>query len=274
MFKRSLHLCAKSTINSLSTFMRLEARSTSTTSKTISEAKEKWDLVSAVCVERHPVISKPLKDIEAKFQHYLDQLEFENSMKSDHELRHKKDKEIQEQIKAGTGEIDMDAIKQTAQDFEDASLDELNKFQFASRTTEADKKNDLTSLDRKLDKNLVLLVEQQVGEKIFWIPPQGVRKDGETLRQTAERVLKETCGETLNVKFYGNAPCGFYKYKYPQTLRETGVIGAKIFYYQAKYLKGSLASQAKYQWLDREELENTLPVPLKKSVTQFLIDED
>ncbi|XP_046739761.1 39S ribosomal protein L46, mitochondrial [Diprion similis] len=274
MFKGPLHLCTKSTISSLSAFMRLEARHASTTSKTISEGKEKWDLLSAVCVERHPVISRPLNDMETKFQQYLDQVEFENSMKSDHELRDQKDKEIQKSLKTGTEDIDTDAIKQTAQDFEDASLDELKKFQFGSRVTEADKKNDLTSLDRKLDRNLVLLVEQQVGEKTFWIPPQGLRKDGETLRQTAERVLKESCGETLNVKFYGNAPCGFYKYKYPQPLRQTGVIGAKIFYYQAKYLKGSLTSQAKYQWLDREELENTLPVPLKKSVTQFLIDED
>lgn len=274
MFKRPLKLCTTSTINILTAILRHEARCVSTASKPLIDQKEKWDLVGAVCVERHPVISRSMNELEAKFKQLLEQLEFENSMKSDHEIRIEEDKKDEERLKSGAADLDLEVVRQTAQDFEDAALDELKNFQLAPTITEADKKNDVKSLNRKLDRNLVLLVEQKVGENNFWIPPQGVRKDGETLRQTAERVLKETCGDGLNVKFYGNAPCGFYKYKYPKTIRESGVIGAKVFYYQAKYLDGSLESEVEYQWLDRTELQKTLPEPLKNNISQFLVDED
>lgn len=46
--------------------------------------------------------------------------------------------------------------------------------------------------------------------------------------QTCERLVQETCGGDLKVKFIGNAPCGFYKYKYPKTVRKEGFIGAKV----------------------------------------------
>lgn len=48
---------------------------------------------------------------------------------------------------------------------------------------EADKKNDSTSLERKLDKHLVLLVEQQIGQQDLFLLPQALSEDGETLRQ-------------------------------------------------------------------------------------------
>lgn len=37
----------------------------------------------------------------------------------------------------------------------------------------------------KLDKTLVLLVEQNINNIASWIPPQGLRKDGETMRQVS-----------------------------------------------------------------------------------------
>lgn len=63
------------------------------------------------------------------------QLEFENSIKSDHELRQEKDKVTLEALKAGSAsEADLEqATKATAQDFEDSSLEELSKFKFSSR---------------------------------------------------------------------------------------------------------------------------------------------
>lgn len=48
---------------------------------------------------------------------------------------------------------------------------------------DADKKNDLKSLDRKLDRHLVLLMQQKIGSQDFLLPPQSLRKEGETLRQ-------------------------------------------------------------------------------------------
>lgn len=52
--------------------------------------------------------------------------------------------------------------------------------------------------------------------------------------QTAERIVKEQCGPELNVQFLSNAPCGFYKYKYPSEVN--GKIGAKVSIRQNKIL--------------------------------------
>ena len=81
--------------------------------------------------------------------------------------------------------------------------------------TEADQKTDLKSLNRKLDKKLYLVVNQQLGDAPQWIFPQGSWQTGESMRQTAERLLHATCGETLRCSFLGGVPFGFYKYKYP-----------------------------------------------------------
>lgn len=87
----------------------------------------------------------------------------------------------------------------------------------------------MSSLYRKLDKHLILLVNQKIGDKFYYVLPQGLRQEGETLRQTAERIMKEHCGCELNAQIYSNAPSGFYKYKYPKKIRdERGSLGAKV----------------------------------------------
>nr|CAD7401280.1 unnamed protein product [Timema cristinae] len=127
------------------------------------------------------------------------QVEFEESLKSDHEVRHEIEVKQEELLKKGdTLERDLEHAKQTAQDFEDLCQDELNKFTFSPRVYDTDKDHDHHSILRKLDANLVLLVHQKLGKDFVWVLPQGLRSEGETLHQTAERVLKEHCGDQLN----------------------------------------------------------------------------
>ena len=47
-----------------------------------------WHVYGSVCVERLPIISAELTDLEKDFQQVLLDIENENSMLSDHELRH------------------------------------------------------------------------------------------------------------------------------------------------------------------------------------------
>ncbi|EZA59262.1 39S ribosomal protein L46, mitochondrial [Ooceraea biroi] len=228
-----------------------------------------WDLYSAVCLERHPIITKPMQEIELKFYTLLKQIELENSMICDYELK----VEEKKQLKKVDDNADMDSpLLQTVQDFEDNCQEEFNNFKFAPRITKFDEQNITSSLERKLDQSLLLLVQQKVGNKSYWIPPQGIRKEGETMRQTAERVLQDTCGTEIKAKFYGNAPIGFYKYTYSKKLREQGSYGAKIFYFLAKYVDGSINdNNVKYQWLNHEEAEKILPNDMRKSISQFMI---
>lgn len=233
--------------------------------------------MSAVCLERKPIITRELNEIEHKVQDLMNQIELENSMKSDHELRCIADNLRAQKMKEKSLNIDMidDALQQTGQDFVDQGLNELKKFSPASRITKADKENDNKSTQRKLDRHLVLLLNETLGDKSHWVMPFGKHIQGETMRQTAERVLAEKLNKKILAKFYGNAPCGFYKYKYPKSLQaESNIIGAKVFFFKAQYLDGDIEDKAlKFTWASREELPQFLLEEYNKNVGMFLIDE-
>lgn len=207
-------------------------------------------------------------------QELLNKLEFENSYKSEFEVQAEKDLKIAELIKSGKIEVDLDAVaKQTSQDLKDMWKDERSKFQMASRITEADKKNDTTSTNRKLEDPLTLLIEQSIGDKKIALLPQGRLQDGENLRQAAERIIKERCGDSVQTQIYGNAPCGFYKYKYPKSVRKD-TIGAKVFFYRAVLKAGQVDKKlGKFEWLDKDELLAKIDKydEYKKSLKQFII---
>ena len=82
------------------------------------------------------------------------------------------------------------------------------------------------------------------------------------------------CGNSLTVKFYGNAPIGFYKYLYPKAKRSEGADGAKVFFFLAKYINGSMPDKLKCQWLDRKELTEILDKDIRRKVFQFLIPDE
>ncbi|KAG5868042.1 hypothetical protein JTB14_001734 [Gonioctena quinquepunctata] len=241
-----------------------------------SLSSEKWDLLTAVCLERRPIITPALNEIEKEYKQFMADIELERSLKSNIELRHEADLVQLELLKKGGDIGDMDSnLKQTAQDLMDLWNEEASKFKPHGRTTEADKQNDSKSLSRKLDKNLVYVVNQKIGDKTYYMLPQDLRQGGETLRQSAERILKQTGGPELKAQIFGNAPCGFYKYKYPTNIQqESGVVGAKVFIYFARYLKGHLPQKSlDYKWLDKKELQKTLPPKYSDSVTQLLFDD-
>ncbi|CAH4029284.1 39S ribosomal protein L46, mitochondrial [Pieris brassicae] len=238
----------------------------------LTRANSSWNIVTSVCVERLPIVTPPLNEIQKKFKDLLWTVEVENSLKSDHELRHENDKKQAELLKNESVEVDLDTVsKITAQDFEDTSNEELAKFHFAPIETDADKKGDNTSSDRCLQRHLVLVTEQKLGNDIKTILPQGHWKEGETLRQTAERVLQEQCGQELKVTFLSNAPCGFYKYKYPSEL--DGKVGAKVFFYYANFKDGTVSKNTKSKWLTRNEMTEFLPQRYDKALKEFLIEE-
>lgn len=147
--------------------------------------------------------------------------------------------------------------------------DELLKFKTAPRITEEDKTNNIKSLNRKLDDTLMYICDHKLGKENLFLLPQGKWIEGETLRQTAERIVKEKCGSDLQVHFYGNAPIGFYKYKYPASERKE-TVGAKVFFFRAIHKAGEVKDQQKFMWINDDELKSKVKEPYYEAVKQFL----
>jgi len=252
------------------------ANSAAVANSDLNPSHMKWDLISAVCLERTPTITPLPTPIEKEMLNMLEKLELVNSLKSDHELWQEKDKKLAKNRKA-LEEADPDlASRQTSQDYEDACNEELAKFEFSPKTTHADAVNDLKSTNRKLDKHLVFVIQKETGGKVSWTLPQSAWESGETLRQTAERTLKNHF-DSSNVRILGNAPWGVHTVKYPASQRvKLGTLGTKIFFFKAQLLnkKSVLSSTCEYNWLGREELASFLEPDFHHSVSQFIIDED
>lgn len=81
-------------------------------------------------------------------------------------------------------------------------------------------------------------------------------------------------GAKLNATFLGNAPCGFYKYKFPTSIRTESRIGAKVFFFKA-ILSGSVSlplEKGTFVWARRDELQDYLKPEYLKEVKRFLLN--
>lgn len=220
------------------------------------------------------MITRELSDLEKRVLELCYQKERETAWKSDWELQIEKDLENLEKIKKG--DTDATATK-LRRDWEDEWKVEQQSFKTEPRITQADQENDIKSWDRLLDRTLILVVQQKnFGNE--WIFPCGSHVKGETLRQAAERILYESCGEDVKAEFYGNAPCGYHQLKYPKDIQEhKGVIGEKVFFYKAYVTGGVLKSTPvlnDYKWVAQNELNSVLSSDYFKSVNMFLLEEN
>ncbi|KAI5607649.1 39S ribosomal protein L46, mitochondrial, partial [Silurus asotus] len=237
-----------------------------------------WVIHGAVCLQRLPVISQDLNPVEEKFMELMRQMELERSMLSDHELRLLEDAErMSRKQDADYDSDDEEAYGSqeivTAHDLEDTWEQKFKLFQPALRTKASDT-TDVSSAERCLGDSVVLLVKQDVGSQKVWLLPQLPWEAGETLRQTAERALASLPGEKLDATFLGNAPCGFYKYKFPQNIRTENRIGAKVFFFKAVLSgRGSLPLEKNScVWVKKDELQDYLKPEYLKQVKRFILN--
>ncbi|CAJ0940799.1 unnamed protein product [Ranitomeya imitator] len=140
---------------------------------------------------------------------------------------------------------------------------------------EADEQNDRSSLHRKLENPLVLLVKEKIGNEEVWMFPQVEWMAGETMRQTAQRALSNVSENSIEAHFLGNAPCGFYKYKFPKALRSEDKMGAKVFFFKALLKNKSAPTNKKkgdYVWVSKDELKDYLKPAYLSEVYKFVIE--
>ncbi|XP_027707875.1 39S ribosomal protein L46, mitochondrial [Vombatus ursinus] len=239
-----------------------------------------WRLLGALCLQRPPIVSQPLTPLQVEMAELLQQIEVEKSRYSDHEIRVLEETWRLERKKADiydSDDNDEDDEKDIllAQDLEDTWEQTFLQFKPQPRVTEADQKNDRTSLHRKLDQNLVLLVKEKLGDQETWILPHVEWQAGETLRGTAERALATLSQNSVQAKFLGNAPCGYYKFKFPQAFRTENIIGAKVFFFKALLQSGNLSQARKkddHAWVSKEELGDYLKPKYLAQVRRFFMD--
>ncbi|XP_077727860.1 large ribosomal subunit protein mL46 isoform X1 [Canis aureus] len=241
-----------------------------------SSSGSPWRLWGALCLQRPPLVSKPLTPLQEEMAALFQQIEVERSMYSDHELRALDEARRLAKKKADLyDEEDDEQDILLVQDLEEVWEQKFLQFKPGARITEADKKNDRTSLQRKLDRNLVLLVKEKLGDQDVWMLPQAEWQPGETLRGTAERTLATLSENNLEAKFLGNAPCGHYKFKFPQALRTESSLGAKVFFFKALLLTGDFSQTSKkdhHVWVCKEELGDYLKPKYLTQVRRFLLD--
>lgn len=175
-------------------------------------------------------------------------------------------------------EKDIELSRQaSAQDFVDASKRELEQTPIGSTVTLADKNNDTKSLDRQLDRRLLLLVKQKVVSRFTWRLPFtkfDPEKDGKYLIKTAKRAVKEVIGDTVQCRFMGNTPSAVYTFKFRKNNnnsnnsnnnesstssdRETGI----TFIFKAHLISGNVSISdlnselvKDFGWFTRAEVE-------------------
>ncbi|XP_055969826.1 large ribosomal subunit protein mL46 [Sorex fumeus] len=237
-----------------------------------------WRLWGALCLQRPPRVSRPLTPLQEEVAALLQQVEVERSRYSDHELRAREEaRRLERKREEPPEDEDADGERDIllAQDLEDAWEQQFLRFRPGARTTDADKKNDRTSLQRKLDRNLVLLVKEKLGDQEVWVLPHAEWQPGETLRGTAERVLGSLAENKVEAKFLGNAPCGHYKFKLPQAVRSEKNVGGRVFFFKALLLSGQVAlagAQRPHVWVCKEELGDYLKPKYLAQVQRFLLD--
>ena len=166
------------------------------------------------------------------------------------------------------------------------------------RETEADKKNDVRRLDRKLESTLYLVVKGKDG----WVFPADLVPAGENLhevsdtirpdyhycidradicgkKQTAERVLEQAAGVNMNTWIVGRVPVAHHV-KEPVHKADGAVDkkGQKTFYLKGRIMAGQADLKdnpfgyTDFKWLTKGELEEELSPKYLKGVRNMMSD--
>jgi len=276
-----------------------------------SKYKDVYRIVGAAILDRVPSLNKLQEDWEKEYWEFRIQRDSENSRRAWYysEVRlwglrgapppKKEDEKPSKGKKKGKEDKDKDKDKDVVEDDQallsslegelqgksrrrEEDMEEANflaSFVPAPRETADDLANNRKSLNRALDTHLYLIVKKNrnSGDGGYeWQFPQGGWEEGETIRATAERELKEETG--VSAYFLGNAPVGHIEYFMPQTAQERyKAEGAKVFFHRALYQSGNIRLNAKeglidYLWVTKKELKEYVHPDYYKGVEDLLDD--
>lgn len=109
------------------------------------------------------------------------------------------------------------------------------------------------------------------------VPEIALREPSPQVRvsSSSTSVLPPSSENNMEAKFLGNAPCGHYKFKFPQAVRTERSLGAKVFFFKALLLTGDFSQagkQGRHVWVSKEELGDYLKPKYLAQVRRFLLD--
>ncbi|KAH7684209.1 large subunit ribosomal protein L46 protein [Dioscorea alata] len=201
-------------------------------------SSETEKIVAAVLFERLPVVIPKIDPVVYAFQEF--------SFRWGQQYRRKYPDEVLAKADArGKGDYQIDYVP-------------------APRITEADKTNDLKSLQRALDRRLYLLLYGRpygaADKKPTWHFPEKVYDNEETLRKCAESALESVIGVLSHTYFVGNAP--FAHMTFGPTDDASNVPSFKRFFFKSQVIGTSNYNIRKCEdhvWVTKDELMEYFP---------------
>lgn len=142
-------------------------------------------------------------------------------------------------------------------DYEESTMSDIAKPVVPnSRITDADKTNDIKSLERKLARTLYLLTKD---EKLGWKLPSFALIPESPLHQVAEAGVKNLNDSKINAWTVARSPAAVIKYKSGQIVDSSEDTDGLVREYVIKsnIISGAFEQKnIEFAWLTREEIEN------------------
>ena len=208
--------------------------------------KHGWRLASAAVLERYPVITPEQDPFEKEYLEgqFLERQRWQRAMPAKFFLS---EKDIAEGRKEPT--------------FENPQADQYVP---APRVTEADRTNDVRSMERALAERLYFLVKKNEKSERMTFPQVLVKDDNVKMMEHAENALKGVTHMATRpqVHFLSFSPACHLEHIYPEKYQQKhDVYGIKIFFYRAMLLNGEITSvrnAADFVWARDCELQEYL----------------
>ncbi|KAG0242253.1 39S mitochondrial ribosomal protein L46-domain-containing protein [Mortierella sp. GBAus27b] len=152
------------------------------------------------------------------------------------------------------------------------------KIDLNDRITEADRKNDVRSLERALQRTLYLIVKKPRDQHAWQFPQGGVRAV-ENLQEAAGRELQEECGGNMELWYVGRVPIGHYIYSHPKGTKsesDVAIKGTKVFFMKAHIFAGQAQVDNKeivdFAWVTKQEMKDYVAPEYYEAVKDMLSD--
>nr|CUU00201.1 hypothetical transcript [Hymenolepis microstoma] len=200
-----------------------------------------WKIFVGLCIRRPVIVSPPLTPLQSRVRDLYADLEVQQSHLSAHEVRNRDDLERMAQVsrsqQSGGKRSPSDSPRQHQSNESVASLltakdmelswesgekefwNEIGKLGVQPRrendeSGETDKMSPTNTAWRHLDRNLVLLTRQRLGNALDWGLPVAEVNGNATLRSAAEELAKSLLPSESHWKIVGNAPVAVHKYAF------------------------------------------------------------